>query len=196
MTEMSDQDQVRELMRDDLPADYVLNSVYEIENAIRVCEAMMKKVSFFKDLKKFRAQSIDKELRILEDKMSFMRSVILRTMLQLDPTQRTFQFPSVGKVTRRKGRATWKIEDQDAVLDYLESKGVKDQVVETKESVNMRALKKLLDDLGKTESVPGAVLSESDESISLTYETLKSDEIAADNKPDLLDLDTLSIDDV
>lgn len=196
---MSEQsDQMRMLMSNELPADYVLNSIYEIENALTLLESIGKKVDFFKELKKFRTKSVDSRIKELSEKSAFLRQVVLRTMQQLDDTQRTFQFPSIGKVSRRKGRDSWQIDDEKAVLEFLDKQGIKDQVVEMKEVVDTRKLKKLLDEIPNAESVPGVTKKTGEENISITYETPDADTLLANNEQprNLLDLDTLTMDDL
>ena len=52
-------------------------------------------------------------------------------MLALSPNKKTLNFPGVGKVTRKENETKWEIESQEKLEQYLESKGLKQDVMES-----------------------------------------------------------------
>ncbi len=162
--------QARSLLTDHLADDYVLSSAYEIENAMLVLDHLDSKVSWFKELKKARNKDLDSEVKYIEDRQKRLRSIILRTMKELEPDRKTLQFPSVGKVSRRQSKDSWSIDDEKLFLDFVETRGLKDQVLQIKESINLREAKKIIADLSQTETVPGVSKKEGTESISISFE--------------------------
>lgn len=164
---------ITDLMNKNLPPDYVLSSIYEVENALIFLEQVKKKIEYYKNLKKHRSKSIDTHLDYLENGAIRARQIILRTMQELEPDNKTFNFPSIGKVSRKKLPSSYTIDDEDQLLSYLESKGLKGQVVEMKEVVNAKKLKSLLDDLIHMQNgnIPGVSIKIGEETISITYES-------------------------
>ncbi len=191
------QDLVRTLVSPDLPSDYVLNSIFEIEKALLVLGRISDQISYFKELKQYRIESLDEEIRKFEDRNNCIRRVILETMKQLKPNEKTFRFPSIGKVSRRVAKDSWQIDDKDKLVQFLEGKGLKDRAVQTKEVVNVREIKKVVEEISQFEDVPGVSRVKGTESISVTYETSKGDAAAKHAKDvDLELLDSLTAEDL
>ncbi len=153
----------------DIPDDYLLSSIYEIENILLMIEENGKKVDHLKGLKKHRAKYIDDDISKFQGRNTRLREVIYNTMSRLSPKEKTIPFPGIGKVSRRKVKDTWTISDEEKMLKFFEDEGVKDQAV--REVVDAREAKKLLDsfeDLNTT--VPGVEKKLGGESISITFE--------------------------
>ncbi len=152
-------------------ADFVLDSKYEIENVLIEIQQIEDKAKFFKELKQYRAKKVEQDIKELEDRADRLRQAILRTMISTDPSKKTMHFPGVGKVTRRTGKKTWKIKDEDKMLAFLEQEGIKNQVVETKEVVSKKEANKVFEcynDQGTV--VPGVERKDAAEGISISYE--------------------------
>jgi hypothetical protein len=92
-------------------------------------------------------------------------------MIATDPKKKTMHFPGIGKVTRRDGKVSWKILDENLLIDFLTSQGVKNQVVETQETIIKKEVNKLFDcwDDQKVK-VPGVEKKDAKESISITFD--------------------------
>lgn len=179
------------------PADYVLDSKYEIENVLLMVQQVEDKIKFFKELKQYRAKKIDADIQDLEERADRFRRVILNTMASTEPDKKTMHFPGIGKVTRRAGKSSWKVTDEQLMLDFLEKQGVKNMVVETKEVVSKKEANKVFDNFkDQNVTVPGVAYSEAAESISISFE----DEVDAPKgkkatlKPDLAEaIDELAV---
>lgn len=153
------------------PADYVLDSKYEIENVLLMIQQVEDKVKFYKELKQYRAKKLDDEIKDLEGRADRLRRVVLNTMTSTEPGKKTMHFPGVGKVTRRAGKQSWKVKDEQLMLDFLEQQGVKNMVVETKEVVSKKEANKVFDNFKDQKiDIPGVECKEAAESISIAFE--------------------------
>lgn len=156
----------------DIPSDFVLSSVYEIETVLEVLKDVEEKIDYFAGLKKHRAEVLDDKIADLKHRSDCLRDVILRTMAALEPKKTTLSFPSLGKVTKRKGKQDWEITNEQSMMGFLEEHGVKDQIVKTEEVVNKSELKKTLDNFeDQSMTVPGVKRVSKPETISVTFES-------------------------
>ncbi len=193
---MSDFEQYRSILSGDVADDFVLDSVYEIENWLSILKQLSVKLDFYKDLKKFRADSISKIQQELKEKESYIRRILLQTMQQLEPKEKTLHFPDVGKVTRRQAKDSVSIVDEDKLIKFLKSEGLYDDVIEIKHTLNaVKAKKAIKDFLDNGKAVPGVLVIKGGQSLSIAYE--KQDKKQVDKlpdksgKPSLDDLDAL-----
>lgn len=162
-------DNIPEFLQPDLPTDYVLSSVFEIENVMLHLEELGKRLEHLKGLKKYRAQTIDKQIHTIESDVDYFRNIILRTMQKAN--EKTLQFPDVGKVSRRKVGAGWSIENENDLIAFFESRGEKDAVVKVKEVLDVRVAKKLAETyIESGVTVPGVAEIPESESISISFE--------------------------
>lgn len=165
---------MHELLKDietGLPNDAILDSVYEVEDVLIAISDIDRKIEHLKGLKDYRMKSINAELEKLENQELVMRDLISRSLKQLQPDQKTFHFPAVGKVTRRTTSDSWEVIDEQAVLSSLQKIGLKSRVVETKEIINKKELKKVVSELtNQNQSIAGVALKEGTDSISITFE--------------------------
>ncbi len=191
---------LRTLLSGPIPDGHTLSSTFEIENILLLIEEIDKKMEYYKELKKHRIKSVDEKIGSLVQKEAVLRGVILNTMKSMG--EKSLDFPDIGKVSRRKAKSAIVLEDQDAVVAYLEEKGLKAGVVKTVESIDKRKLNSLVGDLEKQgENVPGVTKVSGPESLSITFEKPKDPNapvgapIAKSTKPefDLDDLDALMI---
>ncbi len=154
-----------------VPDDACLNSVFEIENLLLRIQELNTKVDHLKGLKKFRAETVDEEIKSVNYELNQYRKVILNTMQTLKPDQKTMQFPSIGKVSRRTAKDSYKIDDEAQLVQYLDNKGDKDKVVISKEVLDIRAAKKLIEDyIERGENVPGVTEITGSEGVTITFE--------------------------
>ncbi len=163
-----------ELLAEGISINHSLNSVYEIENVLILLAEIDKKVLYYKGLKKHRVQSIDEKISDLNAKTDTLRHIILNTMQKVTPDDKTLNFPTIGKVSRRKSKPSWFVDDEEAVLKFLEKQKMRNEVVEVSESVNKRKLNSLLDHFHKDKTVvPGTSLVKGQESLSITFDKNK-----------------------
>ena len=154
-----------------VPADVYLNSVFEIETILLRIRELNDNIQHLKGLKKFRVESADVEIKHLEYKVVQFRELIERTMLTLEPDQKTLQFPSVAKISRRTDKGGWVISDEDAFVEFLNKEGKKDSLVTVKEVLNKRLAKKVAAEYANDGQVPPGVNKvEASTSLSITFE--------------------------
>lgn len=174
---------IHDLLRDidsGMPSSAVLDNIYEVEDLLIVLSEIDKKVGHLKGLREYRVKSIDAEITKQNNRVAQIRDLILRSLKQLEPNQKTFQFPDVGKVTRKNVAGTYEIEDEAAFLEDLKKLELRDQVVETKEVVNKREAKKLAAELSKQGKMPaGVTLKDSSETISITFDDKATKQVDA-----------------
>jgi hypothetical protein len=164
---------VHDLIRDidaGLPTGAILDSKYEIEDLVIVLAEIDRKVEHLKGLREYRVKSIDEEIAKQENRTQQIRDLILRSMRQLEPNEKTLFFPDVGKVTRKNTAGSYEIEDEAAFAAELEKKGLRDRVYESRETFNKREAKKLAAELSENnQQVPGVRYKEGSETVSITF---------------------------
>lgn len=174
-----------------------LNDLFEIEQALSMMKDSDEEQSFLKDLKKRRVNPIDDKIKKLETDKDKLKKMILNTMKELKPKQKTIDFPGVAKVTRRAVKGTWSIVDEDSLIADLERLGLKDDIVKVEEKIDKKKLNSALVNLEKQSSVvSGVEKSDNSESISVSFsketptkETpTKEDDSTTENREHLRDL--------
>ena len=186
----------RTMIQEGITDSHVLSSTYEIEDILLVIHQVNDKIEYYKNLREYRVKSIDDEIMKLSHRAETMRKVILNTMCKVAPDEKTLNFPSIGKVSRRKGSVSFNIVDEDQVIGFMDSKGCKDDVVKTETKIDKRKLKTLVKQFQKAgEVVPGIDEVTGDESLSITFD--KNDEPIApkisSRGVDIEELDSLTV---
>lgn len=183
---------LRTMLAEGLSSDQTLTSLYEIEDILLLVGEVNRKIDYYKEMKKHRMLSIDEKISSLNGKVDCLRQIILNTMKKVAPKDKTLDFPDIGKVTRRQSRETLVVADQDLVLDFLDKKGTKEDVVKTVESVDKRKLNSLVQQYTKAgETVPGISTATGTESLSITFEKPKVEGDTTEAAPLEVDLDAL-----
>lgn len=154
-----------------IDADACLTSVFEIENILLHIQELNSKITHLKGLKKYRVESADVEIDRLEEQVRQCRELIKTTMITLEPKEKTLQFPSVAKVTRREDKGGWDIADEEKFLKFVEEQGKKDLIVKTKEVVDKKMAKKLISQfIDNGIDVPGTIEIPPSVSLSITFD--------------------------
>ena len=149
---------------------FEINSIGDIEIVLCALEKIERNIIYYQDLKKHRTSSIDAKIDELSSKSQQLRDNIFGAMKKIEPTRKSLDFPDIGRVTRRKVPASWEVNDEVSLLDYLKKEGVKDKVVKVVEKVVMKDLKKELDYLsGLGKNIIGAVERKKTESLSVSF---------------------------
>ncbi len=147
----------------------VLENVFEIEELLSDLAKANDHIQFLQDLKKFRAEAVNIKIEEYTITTEKLRKIIQNTLAHFD--EKTLEFPGVGKVGRRTTKGRWQVQDTDAVVEYFDKKGLKKEIVQTKESVDRRKLSKLIENYqAQGEKIPGVVLGKDKESLSVTFE--------------------------
>jgi len=186
----------KDIIQEGVTEDHVLSSAYEIEDVLLLINQINDKIEYYKNLREYRVKSIDTEITSLSQKTEILRKVILNTMCKIAPDEKTLNFPSIGKVSRRKGLVNYKVINEDEVLDFLDQKGCKDDVVKTETKIDKRKLKTLVKQFQKSgETVPGVDEEVGNESLSIAFD--KSDaivsKISSESTVDIDKLDSLTV---
>ena len=151
-----------------------LDSEFDIEELIMSLNGLQDKIQWLKKLKDSRVQAINSEIEVLENRQTRLRDIISGTLESVD--KKSLSFPGVGKVSIKKTKGTWNINDEDQILAHLREKLSQDEVDEivvTKETIVKKNLNKVLDLWEKLDSLPDAV-SRSEEKTSLSVTIDKS----------------------
>lgn len=173
------------LNSNDLDRTFVLTNIYEIETVLETIQNVDSQIDYFTGLKQHRADVLNKKLSFLKDKSSILRDIILNSMKQLAPKQTTLNFPGLGKVTKASGKKDWTILDQESMMEFLDSHGVKNQVVEVIETLDKQKLKPILDSFEEQKvSIPGVERATPKDNVRVTFESDGDDtEIEVAEKP-------------
>ncbi len=149
--------------------EHALDSVFEIEELLSDLKSVNEKIQFYKDLKKFRADCVSEKIEECSVTAEKLRKIIHNTLSKHD--EKTLDFPGIGKVSRRVAKGKWHVNDTNAAADYFENKGLRDSFITTKESINLRNLSKIVEShRSQGETIPGTVLGQDKESLSVTFE--------------------------
>lgn len=111
--------------------DFVLSNVYDIDNVLQLIKDDVANETHLSNLKKYRNELISTEIDKYQNRIDKMKKLVGRTMLALSPGKKTLNFPGVGKVTRKENDVKWEIQNQEELEKYLESKGLKNEVMDS-----------------------------------------------------------------
>ncbi len=168
-----------------------LTSVYEIEGLLVYMQDLTKKMESLKELKRFRATITDERINFYNSRIEDLRAVVLNTLKNFK--EKTVEFPGTGKVTRRQSSATWLIDNDEQLIEFLEKNQLADDVVHVKKVIDKRKAMKVIKDLPKNEKVPGISKVPGKESISISYDKQDDDE---SNIKELSQKPTINLDDL
>lgn len=171
-------EQLQMLAYEDIPTAFVLNSVFEIENVLLLLHKIDKKIDYYKELKKSRIKSIDEELSELTYRKDRLKEVVLSTMRQQEPKEKTLKFPDIGQVTRRTIKSSYSITDEERFTEYADQAGILDQVTKATVSLDRREATKLVKNTENPEQIPGVSLSPAKDSLTIKYEVRQSEPAA------------------
>jgi len=149
-----------------------LESEEEIEDLILAIGGFERDVEFYKRLKKRRVEQIDLEIRKAQFSQERFREIIKLTLKKTG--RKSLKFPGVGKVSTRKNKGTWTIDDENGLLDYLKdnlSEEDYNHLVKTDIKLVKSNVNKVLDVLERSGEVPEMVKREDDKiSISVSVD--------------------------
>ena len=125
------------------------DDLYYVEDAALTIKNLTKKVNFYKDYKKRKAQDIDDEIKVLENQVDFFKSVIVSTLKHNG--EKSVKFPGSCNISSRNQKAKWTINDEEEFINVLqEAKKAGEDVDDVLEkvvqfNVRKREADKLLD---------------------------------------------------
>lgn len=145
-----------------------ISDKFQIEDVLLALKNYTKKVEFLKELKRRRVEAIDSELQAIEQNMAILQDAIMKCMNC--NSEKSLDFPGVAKVSVRKTKGTWQINDEHALRVFLESNNIDDNLIENTWKFRKKELNKVLDDLQINNNVPSSVSrEETKQSISISY---------------------------
>jgi len=163
-----------EILAGGLSPDSTLSAMYEIENVLLLVKELDKKTEYYKELKKYRVQALDDKIHDISAKKDALRQITLNTMRVMAPKEKTLDFPSIGKVTRRSGSDALVVEDEEALLQYLDEQNRKSEVIKTTVVIDRRKLKSVISEYRKAgQPLPGTVLEKGKDTLSVTFDKAK-----------------------
>lgn len=140
----------------------------QIEDALIIIQAAQKKVEFLKKLKQKRINPIQKEISIQEERVEKLKEAITKCMIK--NKEKTLDFPDLAKITIKKSKGTWIIDDESNLVKHLKSLNKFEEVGEEVVQFQKMKLNKVLDDLEKNNNVSNlAHRDETKDSLSISY---------------------------
>jgi hypothetical protein len=125
-----------------------LDDLYLLEDVALTVKDLEKKKDFYKGYKKKKSQDIADEIKVLDNKVQFYKSVMVSTLEA--NKEKSVKFPGSCNISSRNQKAVWKIKDEEefiAVLQAAQKAGEDvDDVLEevTQYNVRKREANKLL----------------------------------------------------
>lgn len=147
-----------------------LDDLYDIEDVAFIIQELTHKIDIQKGYKKSKTQAINDEMKVLQNKIDYFKKVIVATLEKNG--EKNLTLPDACKVSLRKGRPKWIVDDEEALLETL---------IETKEIENCatkiegwktvkRDVDKILNDWEKSENLPDSVHKElGDTGVSISF---------------------------
>lgn len=145
-----------------------IQSFEQIEDAVLVIKAAQRKIEQMKKLKQHRIASIEREINNQDTKVDALKKAIMKYMS--DNKEKTLDFPDLAKVSLRKTKGTWTIDNEESLIDHLKSLNKFEEVGETFVKLNKSKLNKLLNELEANNNTSKSVHRESDkDSVAISY---------------------------
>jgi len=151
-----------------------LDDLYMIEGVALKIKNLIEKVNFYKDYKKKKTAEIDEEIEKIDNRITFLKKIILKTLQ--DNNEKSLNFPGSCNVITRKPPSTWLIKNEDAFFKKLKEEKEFDRIVETAVFKNIvkKEANKLLnawEQSGKIEELPkdSVEKKQNEINISLTF---------------------------
>lgn len=167
-----------------LASDSVLKDTFEIESLLIILRDLDEKESWFKQLKKKRAEAIDQQIDLIDQNREKLRNIILNSMKELTPDKKSLEFPGVGKVQRKSSKPKWIVNESEEVISFLEEAGKDKGCVVLEKKIIKKELDKVLEQYYETSmEVPGVTREEGKDALAIT--------ITPDEKKNNLSIDNL-----
>lgn len=125
-----------------------LDDLYLLEDVALTIKKLEKQKNFYKDYKKKKSQDINDEIKVLDNKVDFFKSVMIATLEE--NKEKGVKFPGSCNISSRNQKAKWVVNDEEefiAVLKEAQKSGEDvDDVLEevTQYNVRKRQASKLL----------------------------------------------------
>ena len=157
-----------------------LSDAAEIEDIMLLYESNVKKINFYKSLKRKRAEPIDDEIKKLENRQSKFKEIIIATLDNIH--EKSMNYPGVGRVSKSTVKEKWAVTDAEALENRMRDLGKYDAVYVLKPQIDKKSLDEVLRSLEQDGiDVPGVVKEDARVGLSITYAKNKERKVAIDN---------------
>jgi hypothetical protein len=95
-----------------------LDDVYLIEDTALAVQELIQKLDFYKGYKKKRVQDIADEMKVIQNKIEFFKSIIIATLKE--NKQKSVKFPGSCTVSSRNQKPKWQIDDEEEFITVLQ----------------------------------------------------------------------------
>jgi len=126
-----------------------LDDLYLLEDVAMTIKDLEKQKDFYKGYKKKKSQDINDEIKVLDNKVQFYKSIMVSTLER--NKEKSIKFPGSCSISSRNQKAVWKVNDEEefiAVLQAAQKAGENvDDVLEevTQYNIRKREASKLLE---------------------------------------------------
>ena len=146
-----------------------LDDLLSIEDILYTIQEYNEKIERYGDLRKKRTDPIDAAIDKAEDKVGYLKQIILETLKKFK--EKNLSFPGLGRVVKKKGSSAWKVTDEQELLRILKDKNQYDSIVKEIPKISKKDLDKLLDNWKKSGEIPNCISEEpKPEGVSITFE--------------------------
>ena len=94
-----------------------LEDMYLIEDTALTVQELNKKIDFYKEYKKKRAQDIADEMKVLANKVDFFKSIIIATLKK--NKEKSVKFPGSCSISARNQKPKWQVDDEEEFITVL-----------------------------------------------------------------------------
>jgi len=176
-----------------------LDDLYLLEDVALTIKGLEKKKDFYKDYKKKKSQDINDEIKVIENKVQFYKSIMVSTLES--NKEKSVKFPGSCSVSSRNQKAKWVVNDEEefiAILQAAQKAGEEvDDVLEKVIQYNIRKreankLLEIWDQSGKLEGFlkkakkgSGDIVTKEPQKTTVSITFLEVDEDANDSVEDV-----------
>jgi hypothetical protein len=156
-----------------------LDDMYDLEDVAFIIKGLSHKIDIQKGYKKKKNEAINNEMNVLQNKIDYYKKVISTTLEK--HKEKNLNFPDACKLSLRKARAKWIIDDEESFIETLKQMKEIENCATKLEGwkIVKREADKVLNDWEKSENLPESVhkeLGETGVSISFVEEEDETEE--------------------
>jgi len=119
-----------------------LDDVYLIEDTALTIQELTQKLDFYKGYKEKRKQDINDEMKVVKNKIDFLKGIIISTLKE--NKKKGIKFPGSCTVSSRNQKPRWKIDDEEEFITVLqEAQKAGENVDDVLEEVTQYNVKKV-----------------------------------------------------
>jgi len=151
----------------------------ELEDALIALDKAKNEIEHFKNLKKRRAAFYDSAIKESDEKHESIRTAVQEYMKKSN--NKTLKFPGVGTASVRTLKGKWEIEDEDKLLEHIESLDMSEGIVKMERKLDKKQLNKVLEELDTNNNLGDAVKrGEGSSSLTVKFDEALSSRIEAE----------------